>query len=86
MGVGIHPISHFLLPLRPYVMLKSNEFEERNYGEGSSRQQQNAQFEGFCIDLLMELAEDLGLFRVHPKLHNPFLSPIHSASRIKFMW
>ncbi|KAI6219195.1 hypothetical protein M3Y99_01669700 [Aphelenchoides fujianensis] len=35
---------------RPYVMLKKNHFEL----------DQNSQFEGFCIDLLNELSNDLG--------------------------
>ncbi|KAI6179694.1 hypothetical protein M3Y98_00638000 [Aphelenchoides besseyi] len=35
---------------RPYVMLKKNHFEL----------DQNSQFEGFCIDLLHELSNDLG--------------------------
>ena len=41
---------------RPYVMLKSHEFEQPQ-AKGSQR---NGQFEGFCIDLLTELANDLG--------------------------
>lgn len=38
---------------RPYVMLKRNHF-------GMDK---NSQFEGFCIDLLEELANDLGSFK-----------------------
>uniref|UniRef100_A0A1I8ABH5 Glutamate receptor n=1 Tax=Steinernema glaseri TaxID=37863 RepID=A0A1I8ABH5_9BILA len=41
---------------RPYVMLKNNHYEL----------DQNAQFEGFCIDLLAELSRDLGFtYTIH---------------------
>ncbi|KAI6203785.1 Glutamate receptor ionotropic, kainate 2 [Aphelenchoides besseyi] len=57
---------------RPYVMLKKNHFEL----------DQNSQFEGFCIDLLHELSNDLGSisFRKIPTDQQPdffsFLNPL----------
>jgi hypothetical protein len=41
---------------RPYVMFKTIDFDYVNSND--------VQFEGFCIDLLQELANDLGWSRI----------------------
>uniref|UniRef100_A0A915DWI9 Uncharacterized protein n=1 Tax=Ditylenchus dipsaci TaxID=166011 RepID=A0A915DWI9_9BILA len=48
---------------RPYVMLKKNHFE----------MDKNSQFEGFCIDLLEELSNDLGFtYSIHVVRDNKY--------------
>ncbi|KAL3075711.1 hypothetical protein niasHS_012541 [Heterodera schachtii] len=56
---------------RPYVMLRTNVDHNDNHQD--AHEQQNAKFEGFCIDLLAELAQDLGFtYTIHVVRDNKY--------------
>uniref|UniRef100_A0A914I6Q9 Uncharacterized protein n=1 Tax=Globodera rostochiensis TaxID=31243 RepID=A0A914I6Q9_GLORO len=60
---------------RPYVMLRTTS-NDNGGGTDTGRnghEQQNAKFEGFCIDLLAELAQDLGFtYTIHVVQDNKY--------------